>query len=311
MVFRLMKNTFIVVTIILLLIVVFLIIAMFIGSRPIKSNYYNQVDAVGMIEKKYTNRGEYEVESIKANSNEELFKEYKIWYPLELEEKADKTYPVVLLVNGTGVPYTKYGAIFEHLASWGFIVVGNDDKNSASGKSSSIMLNYILSLNEDNESIFFGKIDLGNIGISGHSQGGVGAINAVTSFDNSNIFTSLYTASTTALELAQALEWDYDVSKIKIPYFKVAATGKSDAELIAPLLSLIDNYNRVESEQLTIMGRRKNVEHDQMLTHADGYMTAWFRYTLMNDEEAGQAFSGDVPEILTNLDNWQDVQIKE
>ena len=48
-----------------------------------------------------------------------------------------------------------------------------------------------------------------------------------------------------------------------------------------------------------------------MLTHADGYMTAWFRYTLMNDEEAGQAFSGDVPEILTNLDNWQDVQIKE
>ena len=146
MVFRLMKNTFIVVTIILLLIVVFLIIAMFIGSRPIKSNYYNQVDAVGMIEKKYTNRGEYEVESIKANSNEELFK-----------EKADKTYPVVLLVNGTGVPYTKYGAIFEHLASWGFIVVGNDDKNSASGKSSSIMLNYILSLNEDNESIFLAK----------------------------------------------------------------------------------------------------------------------------------------------------------
>ncbi|MFQ7057932.1 MAG: hypothetical protein ACLRQX_04885 [Turicibacter sanguinis] len=40
-------------------------------------------------------------------------------------------------------------------------------------------------------------------------------------------------------------------------------------------------------------------------------MAAWFRYTLMNDEEAGQAFSGDVPEILTNLDNWQDVQIKE
>ncbi|MFQ7057930.1 MAG: hypothetical protein ACLRQX_04875 [Turicibacter sanguinis] len=53
MVFRLMKNTFIVVTIILLLIVVFLIIAMFIGSRPIKSNYYNQVDAVGMIEEIY------------------------------------------------------------------------------------------------------------------------------------------------------------------------------------------------------------------------------------------------------------------
>lgn len=311
MFFRLMKNTFIGVAIVLLLIVIFLLIVMFIGSRPIKRDYYNKVDAVGMIEKKYTNRGEYEVKSIKTNSNEELFKEYKIWYPLELEEKADKTYPVVLLVNGTGVPHKKYGAIFEHLASWGFIAIGNDDANSASGKSSSMMLDYILSLNEDNESIFYGKIDMDNIGISGHSQGGVGAINAVTSFDNSDVFTSIYTASTTSLELAQALEWNYDVSKIKIPYFKVAATGKSDAELIAPLLSLIDNYNSVGSEQLTIMGRRKNVEHDQMLTHADGYMTAWFRYTLMNDGEAGQAFSGDVPEILNNSDNWQDVQIKE
>lgn len=310
MFFRLIKNTFIGVAIVLLLIVIFLLIVMFIGSRPIKSNYYNTVDAVGIIEKKYTDRGEYEVNSIKAKSNEELFKEYKIWYPLELEENNDKTYPVVLFVNGTGVPHKKYSAIFEHLASWGFITIGNDDSNSASGKSSSIMLDYILSLNEDNESIFYGKIDIENIGISGHSQGGVGAINAVTNFDNSKMFTSIYTASATSLELAQALEWNYDVSKIKIPYFKVAATGKSDAELIAPVLSLIDNYNSVESKKLTIMGRRKNVEHDQMLTHADGYMTAWFRYTLMNDEEAGQAFSGDAPEILNNS-NWQDVQFKE
>ena len=47
-----------------------------------------------------------------------------------------------------------------------------------------------------------------------------------------------------------------------------------------------------------------------MLIYADGYMTAWFRYTLMNDNEALGVFSGASPEIFQNVDNWQDVQSK-
>ena len=39
-------------------------------------------------------------------------------------------------------------------------------------------------------------------------------------------------------------------------------------------------------------------------------MTAWFRYTLMNDEEASKVFLGDSAEILSNSNNWQDVMIK-
>ena len=74
-----------------------------------------------------------------------------------------------VFANGAGVRYQKYGATFEHLASWGFVVIGNDDANSASAKSSSITLDYILSLNSNEESIFFNKLDTANVGISGHS----------------------------------------------------------------------------------------------------------------------------------------------
>ena len=42
-----------------------------------------------------------------------------------------KKYPLVLMVNGTGVEYPKYEATFKHLSSWGFIVAGNDDPSTA------------------------------------------------------------------------------------------------------------------------------------------------------------------------------------
>lgn len=307
---RILKTILIIVVIIFLLAIGILMILKNIASKPVKSDYYNYVDSWGMLEKKYTSYGEFEVNSIEFESNEELFDNYKIWYPSKLEENNSEKYPVVVFVNGTGVPYQKYGATFEHLASWGFVVIGNDYANSASGESSSITLDYILSLNSNEESVFFNKLDITSVGISGHSQGGVGAINAVTEFGNSNIFKSIYTASTTSIELANALEWSYDVTKISIPYFMVAGTGKVDAETIAPLESMIKNYINLNSDIKAVMARRKNTDHGDMLLNADGYMTAWFRYTLMNDEEASKVFLGDSAEILSNLNNWQDVRVK-
>lgn len=281
-----------------------------LASRPINNEYFNRVVPGGTLEKKYTAYGEFQIASLEVDSNEERFDKYKIWYPAELENGTDKKYPIVLFVNGTGVPYSKYGATFDHLASWGFVVIGNNDVNSANGESSSITLNYILSLNNNKESIFYDKLDINHIGISGHSQGGVGAINAATNFNNSNMFTSIYTASTTSLELSNALEWDYDVTKINIPYFMVASTGKVDADTIAPLDSLIKNYDSLNDKVQAVIARRKNIDHGDMLIYADGYMTAWFRYTLMNDIDASGIFQGNSPEIFKNLDNWQDTQTK-
>lgn len=48
-------------------------------------------------------------------------------------------------------------------------------------------------------------------------------------------------------------------------------------------------------------------EKESIYTYADGYMKAWFRYTLMGDEKAAEVFIGEYPEILHNQENWSDV----
>ena len=171
-------------------------------------------------------------------------------------------------------------------------------------------------LNNASESIFYQKIDIENIGIAGHSQGGVGAINAVTNQPNGYYYKAIYTASTTHYELATALEWPYDVSQITIPYFMVAGTLKADAGDgvegssnvgIAPLWSLQENYESIGDDVVKVLSRRVNTDHGDMLPLADGYMTAWFMYHLAGDDEAGDVFFGDNAEILTN-NNWQDTE---
>lgn len=69
-------------------------------------------------------------------------------------------YPLVIMANGTGVKASQYKEVFKHLASWGFIVAGNEDDNSRSGDSSSKTLDYLLQLNEDSNSVFYQKLTL-------------------------------------------------------------------------------------------------------------------------------------------------------
>lgn len=299
-----------VIAIILWLLIGFLFLKHTLNAPVVKAEYYKEVDAALPLEKKYTKLGDFETRFIEFESNEEMFDTYKIWYPSELEQNTNKKYPIVVFANGTGVPFSKYSPILEHLASWGFVVIGNNDSSSWTGLSSSQALKFIIDLNYNSESTFYNKLDTKNIGISGHSQGGVGAINAATDFTNSNMFTSIYTASATSMTLSEALKWSYDVTKIKIPYFMVAGTGKTDAETITPLDSLNENYDNLNNGIPSVMARRSNVDHGNMLVYADGYMTAWFLYTLMNDENASKVFRGDSPEIIENTTNWQDVRIK-
>ncbi len=224
---------------------------------------------------------------------------------------SNKQYPLVVFANGTGVPFQEYSPILKHLASWGFIVIGNDDAWSGNGKSSISSLKFALELNEVSNSPFFNKIDKEKIGISGHSQGGAGAINAVTQYQESRFFSSIFTASTTAIPLIEDMEvddWYYHTDEIEIPYFMVAATGQFDSEVVAPISSLNENFDKLSEDLPAIMARRKDVDHAQTLTHADGYMTAWFLYTLTEDEFAREVFEGDNAEIKLNNENWQDIR---
>ena len=106
------------------------------------------------------------------------------------------------------------------------------------------------------------------------------------------------------------LGWEYDTNQINIPYFMSAGTGDIDAGLIAPLDSLENAYNDIKSRKLTVMGRKKGVDHREVLKEGKGYMVAWFLATLNEDNEAKKVFYGRNSEIQINTEHWQDVQIK-
>ena len=292
-------------------------------SRDVPSvtaDYYTQTRTGGEIEARYTAMGEYDVTYAEYPARDVLIKRYEIWYPSGLAQE-DREWPVVVMANGTGVPATRYAPVFRHLASWGFVVIGNEMQNSWSGEASAGALDLLAELNEDPSSLFYHKLDLDNVGSAGHSQGAIGAINAVTAQPNGDSYKALYLASTPSSLYASTLEWAYDPALIDVPCFMTAGTGLLDAGeagspevaeeaqevSISPLWSQEENYGLIPDSVPKLRARRTGADHAEMLPWPDGYMTAWFCYWLQGDETAGRAFLGPDAEIAQNP-LWQDLE---
>ena len=276
--------------------------------------YYQYYQTESALEDRYTRMGACEVTSETIPYDHEAIRTIRVFYPAELKAN-DKRYPMILVVNGSNTPARVYLPFFERLASWGFIVVGNDDPQTGSGETASLTLDYML-----NQSAIRDRIDVTNLGLVGYSQGGAGALNLVTRHENGRLFKAVFTGSAAYPLLAESMGWGYDPESIAIPYFMTAATGESDdrnvadinAEFagVAPLQSLMDIYDAMPDDVLKVRGRCVGAEHTDMILRTDGYMTAWMLYHLQGNEEAGKAFMGENAEILCNA-NWQDVQISE
>jgi len=288
-------------------------------NKPwLADDYYTQINYEMPLEQKYAGLGNYEVKQATHKLDEKSIENIRIWYPANMEA-TDSKYPMIIAVNGSNTAALNYEPFFSRLASWGFIVVGNDDRQSGTGASTSVTLNYMLQLNRNSESVFHEKIDDIKIGCVGYSQGGAGAIRAVTEFENSDSFTCLFTGSAAYALLANNMGWGYDVSKISIPYFMTAGTGASDdvgnSEIhnnevfagVAPLASLVENYNMISNDVFKVKARVSGAEHGDMQIKTDSYMTAWMLYHLREDDEAGSVFIGESAEILSNS-GWQDIE---
>ena len=261
------------------------------------ADYTTKTKTGGPIEAKYLAMGEYAVRSTTADA-EEPVKKLTIAYPEKMETDSRK-WPVVVQVNGTGILPEKYPSVFNHLASWGFIVIGNDDPGTWSGESAEKTLDWLLHENEREGSVFFQKVDTSNIGIVGHSQGGVGTFNAVTVQPHAGLYRAVVALSPTNEETAEALKIPYDISKVKVPVLMAAGTVSDfEVKMVIPLDIMKRMYARLSVPKA--MMRRKECDHGQMLYFADGYVTAWFMWLLQNDKEAAKAFVGEKPELLTN-----------
>ena len=266
-----------------------------IATAPMAPEHYaTDMKTGGDVEAKYMRYGKHVIKYFETDypENEDI-KKIEIWYPADME-KSESKYPVALFLNGTGVGASRYKPVFEHLASWGFIAVGNEDPSTWEGKKADITLDWLLKANEDEKSLFYQKIDINNIGVTGHSQGGVGVYSAINATEHKDLYKCAVSLSPTGEKLAAALKIPYNPALTEIPIFMLCSV-KND--VISPK-DMTLSYEKVTSTK--VMAARKNADHGQMLYVADGYVTAWFMWRLQGDEEAAKAFVGDAPEIMTN-----------
>lgn len=309
----------------LIVLVVGGVVLLFIAASNKSENYWKYTQTGGEIEARYTALGPCEVSYQEYDAKDETIGKYAVWYPENLESSENK-YPVVVFANGTGSTSATYKAFLEHLSSWGFIAVGNDDKDTRTGASLEATIEFLIEENENKDSIFYQKIDLDNIGIGGHSQGGPAVFNMVTNQAHGNMIKALYAASATSSYHTAIYDngWEYDISKVNIPVFLAAGTGTWDAgtatskdqvnddkngiaQGICPLWSLQENYNLLPETVEKVIARKTNVDHGDSHLQFDGYMTAWFMWHLQGDEEAAKAFAGEKAEIFGN-NCYQDVE---
>lgn len=150
----------------------------YMANRPaVSKNYISEVKTGGDIEAKYLAAGAHNVSYLEQSALQD-FKKYEIYYPTEITNGKDK-YPVVIFSNGTGIKASKYPSVLKHLASWGFIVMATEEEYAWNGFSSEMCLRYLMMLDKTEtvegweSNPFYGHVDFDNIGVSGHSQGGV------------------------------------------------------------------------------------------------------------------------------------------
>ena len=297
---KMLKIAGIIILIPVALIILFLILATFAEMVP--KNYTKEVKTGGNIEAKYLNYGQYEVKDIKLTGSEEVTKNFYLYYPSELETK-DKKYPVVVMLNGTGVLPNKYTTLFKHLASWGFVVIGNDDGSSGFAKSADETIELINRENDNKDGVFYNKLDLNNIGITGHSQGGAGVLTTISIMDKKDAYKTAVALSSTQIESAHQYGWRYDLSKVKIPIMILAGTsGDFETKMVLPIEVMNAMYDAINAPK--VMARRIGADHGQMLYSADGYVTAWFMYYLQGDESAKEMF-----DEIKNSKLYQDQRI--
>lgn len=278
--------------IVLVIIVLVILLMTYLKSRgAVPKDYTEKVQTGGEVEKTYLAMGKYGVTYVEIPVLSS-FEKYEIYYPEELTT-TDKKYPVVIFCNGTGVKASSYKPLLQHLASWGFIVIGTEEEYSWNGFSAEMSARLIKKLQEnktygDKDNPFYNKIDLNSVGVTGHSQGGVGVFNAITENKNAGIYKCAVALSPTNQVLANGLEWDYDATKITIPTLLLSSTGSGDENLVINKEGLESIYNDVNATK--VMARRMNADHGDMLYVSDGYVTAWFMYYLQNDKNAEELF---------------------
>ena len=272
--------------------------------------YNNSTKAIMPIENMYQGNGSYEVSTTEFASLNDTIGKLVIAYPTALISSPEK-WPLVMTCNPSNTTGEFMMPVMSHLASWGFVVVGNMDKQTGTGHTMSITLDEFIALGETPGNQFYNKIDTSRIGLMGFSQGAFGSLMAITKYANGNRYKVLYLCSCPQPLLGHNMGWgDIDYNQVHTPMLHLIGDGFFDRNTICPPDTLTMIYDQLLPSDLpAATGRRIGKDHDKIAGEGDPYMTAWFCHWLLGDPEAAKAFCGPHPELLHN-ERWKKAQVK-
>jgi hypothetical protein len=191
---------------------------------------------------------------------------------------------VILWGNGTFTTPSIYDGLLRHLASHGFIVAAANTSNAGSGQEMLQGLATLTTWNGQSGNRFYQKVDLENVGTTGHSQGGAGSIRAGADPRVDTVF---------------PMAGPGNLSAVHVPVLHLV--GANDT-LKSSALSSFNSATGIPAAYAELAG----ADHLTFLGNGGGFRgaaTAWARWQLMGDNTAKSQFVGENCGLCT-ADNW-------
>jgi hypothetical protein len=216
---------------------------------------------------------------------------FTIYAPDPLETSCP--HPIVAWGNGTGVTDSDftYDFLNSAVASYGIVVASSAENNTGSGAFHKAGIDYLLKQNMDMTSKFFGKLS-SRAGVSGHSQGGIGA-GVGSSHPNVVALVVEGMTFTANQKVAGLVLTGTNDIVMNAPATATAATGP---DFVAVWMGgnhvgteTVLGYLGLDTTSMDAMGSQAGSKQFQRL------MAAWFRCFLAGDQAACKLFQGGTP----------------
>jgi hypothetical protein len=215
---------------------------------------------------------------------------YTMYRPACMRE--GETYPVITWGNGTCGQTEGYGPLLRYVASHGYVVVAANSRYTGGNGAMTKALDFVETLNTDESSVYYKRLDLEKIGAMGHSQGGMATITAARDARIDSLI--IWNGGSDAVKPFLAVSGDYDIGNPTASGLKGAVEGSSQ-----PSAWLF--YHKVPqtgavSGHLTLMNQPERVVE---------MTVAWWDYQLKGSMTARDFFVGDSCGLCNKADEFE------
>lgn len=249
---------------------------------------------------------------------------FDIYFPTNLGANGFM-HPILTWGNGSFGSAAQVDFFLRHMASWGFVVIATEDQFTGVGQTILDAANFLVHANSDPASPFFHKLNVGQIGAFGHSQGAGGAGNAFIKSAGliktvmpielpARVWCTLGPNCFDPANLTSGSAFFIDGSSdfpISPPTQSPQTTGEQSVEAF---------YNATPGAVRKVKGTLNGPNHNDITGQPDcshaqfpcingvygylGYPTAWFMDQLQGDTFAHGAFVNGTGEMFSETQNW-------